>query len=197
MSGKHETQISVLANRFGLGRNKVQPAIQEAFAKGLVEFREIENDSRILVKSDYRVQAVEDALIRAFDVPLAIVVKTCATSSDLIHRDLGYAMARNFPPLVSNGSIIGLGSGRGPFYTTEGLLRRPKMSAQDVTLMSLTGAVFPRAHTEVLNRILDADYHVSHMGLCFKQPLVDQRNVSHPITQQKERKKYLARRARV
>ena len=186
-TGKSEKSIGELAGEFRLGRNSVQPAIRKAFQRGLVEFRVVESESRFLADIDYRVRPLEDELVTRYGVPRAIVARTLEKSSDLVHRDLGYAMAVHFSALVRNGSTIGLGSGRGPYYTVTGLIQRPRIQAKNVTLMSLTGAVFPKAHSETLNVILDADYHTGLMGICFMQQLESQRVVAHPIAAQEYR----------
>ena len=189
MNGDTEPSIGDLAERFNISRNAVQPAIREAFRLRLIEVRVVDSDSRLLDEADYRVQSIEDELRSRFSVSSAIVVKTDEKTSDLVHRDLGYAMSREFHLLVRDGSVIGLGSGRGPYYAVTGLIRRPRIKARNVTLMSLTGAIFPKAHSETLNAILDADYHTVLMGICFTEPLKSQRVIAYPITAQEVRTK--------
>jgi DNA-binding transcriptional regulator LsrR (DeoR family) len=186
-AGRNETPIAELAERFGVSRNSIQPAIREAFRRGLLEVRVSQNDRRMLVEPEYRIQRLEDKLVEAYGIPSAVVVRTRETDSDLVHRDLGYAMARTFPTLVQNGNVIGLGSGRGPYYTVTGLIARPSMPAREITLMSLTGAVYPKTHRETLNVILDADYHTCLMGLCFSHPLKGHSVVSYPIASRRDR----------
>lgn len=63
-----------------------------------------------------------------------------ASWDDGVHRILGEATARllSTGPLFRDGDVIGLGSGRGVYYTVDALTRLPALRVSDVTLVSLT-----------------------------------------------------------
>jgi hypothetical protein len=87
--------------------------------------------------------------------------------------------------VVNDNEIIGIGSGRGVFSVLKALTYLDKVRARNVTAISLTGDVYARSHSywrkgltsarlEGLNYQLDADDHLSILGLSFLGPLNQQ-----------------------
>lgn len=179
--GKREVPIGDLMVKWKLSKNAVTGAIRRAFSRRLVEVRRVAQETRQL-SDPQRVERLETALKLQFPSLFeAIVVRTPETASDLVHRDLGYAMAFNLGTVIPHNATIGVGSGRGPYYTVTGLQLRPRLSRENITLMSLTGAVYPDGHGANLNVLLDADFHTGLLGVCFSRPLRAQTMVSYPI----------------
>ena len=100
MVGKPEREIQELAEKWGRSRNAIAGAIRQAFERKLVEIRPTEDVARILAHLT-RDNILEESLKEKFP-PLieAIVVKTTETSSDYIHRDIGYGLARQLRALI-------------------------------------------------------------------------------------------------
>lgn len=123
---------------------------------------------------------------------------------DKLHETLGRAMAAHLSKdtMFRSGDVIGLGSGRGVYYTIQGLAGYPKLRAQ-VTLVSLTGDLYPRDHSKQVNVLLDADTHLALLGPRFQRsvefdaislPIVcpDSKEIKDPKKLKEELKKMLA-----
>jgi DNA-binding transcriptional regulator LsrR (DeoR family) len=106
---------------------------------------------------------------------------TSAIDNDALHRRLGFALASvlGSGSTIRDGDVLGLGSGRGVYWTIQSLASQPPLRAE-VTLCSLTGQVYARDHSEQVNLLLDADIHLGLLGLCFSRP-VTLCPMSHPI----------------
>jgi len=89
---------------------------------------------------------------------------------DHVHRKLGQlaAGAISDSPMFRRGDVVGIGSGRGVYYTVATLKDFKPLPTEDITLISLTGALYARNHALDLTRCLDADYHVALLAVCFK-----------------------------
>jgi len=178
--GMRETSIEALKEKWGRPKNTITSALRRAFKGRLVEMTRTEKTTRTPTNLD-RAPDLEIELKRRYPSLFgAIVVRTKETSSDRIHRDLGYAMACELGNIIPHNATIGLGSGRGPYYTVTALNQMPRLSRDGITLMSLTGAVYPETHDERLNVLLDADFHTGLLGVSFSKPLT-QRMISYPI----------------
>ena len=84
-------------------------------------------------------------------------------------KTMRVARPQNKTSLFRSGDAIGLGSGRGVFTTVDALANFPRLRVPGVTLLSLTGDVYPRHHSRDPNLCLDADTHVNLLGRCFAQ----------------------------
>ena len=176
--------VEDVAGRVGRNVAVVSRAIASAFAERLVEVRRVEADSVV------RLPALEERIKQRYRELCGVVVvrevpmegEDPRSRNDRIHRNLGWAMGE----LIATGTLfrdkdrIGLGSGRGVFYTVEALVRKLPLSVGDVTIGSLTGSVYARDHSGQLNHMLDADNHTAHLAGCFSGR-AQLRLISHPI----------------
>ncbi len=186
---------ATLAERHGCDESQISKMIKSAFEKGLVEIRRVEKS----LEPPSRDETLENELsTRHAQLTHAIVVDSDdgpsnggpsntrvddAHWSDIVHERLGYAAADYISTgaLLRPGDYFAVGSGRGAFFTVESLRQNfRKLRADNVTLMSLTGATYPQAHSHHLNVALDADFHVAFLGLCFEKA-VTARYVSYPL----------------
>ena len=167
--GQREASIDELMTSFGRSKNSITVAVRRAFRDRLVEIRKSDKPE-LRIGEQARHHGLEIALRQRFaSLHGAIVVETRSTSSDRIHMELGYALACELGSHIVDNAVIGLGSGRGPYYTVMGLGMLPRLSHRNVTLLSLTGAVYPRMHDENVNALLDADFHAYLLGLSFSE----------------------------
>ena len=185
-TGKRPTALSELAVKYGRDEAVISKAVASAFREGLVEIRERPADPP-------RLESIEKKLTDYFDLLEAIVVEDQGPTSDegqskslnrndAIHATLGRAMARVIAGgfVFRDGDVVGVGSGRGVYYTVDSLRQLPRLRAKNVVLGSLTGAVHARDHAQRINLTLDADTHVALLGPCFTQS-VTLHLASHPI----------------
>jgi len=178
--GQGELAIKVLVDEFHRPKNAITLAIRVAFQKRLVEIRRVERED-LTLKSPTRNTALENELRARFpSLAGAIVVESSESNSDRIHRDIGYALARELGIHIDDGAIVGLGSGRGPYYTVEGAKKLTPLSSRGVTLMSLTGDLYPQGHEKGLNAVLDADFHTALFSMSFSE-LMTLRKISSTI----------------
>ena len=166
-----------LAEQFRHDKSVICRAVNEAFRRRLVEVRQVEEDSTS------RIGELEQQLQEAFNLLGAIVIdpgvndgKTSSTGQqneptpgDRIHARLGSAMASLFSTGTAfrDSDCIGLGSGRGVYYTVEALAKLPRLRASDVTIVSLTGDVYAQDHARILDSKMDADMHARLFSLAF------------------------------
>jgi DNA-binding transcriptional regulator LsrR (DeoR family) len=181
--GHKETPINELMAKFARPKNTITRAIRESFRRRLVEVRR-KDVHEAKFRHPERLRHLEVDLVAAFPRLSTVVVVNCPEKeSDLVHKELGYGMASELRALVRDGFTIGVGSGRGAYYTIAALNQFPDLQHQRITLMSLSGALYPKTHFLTVNTFLDADYHTCQLGRCFSQPLT-QRMVSYPIAQE-------------
>lgn len=170
-SGWPQKSVAGLAEQFNRDPAVISRAIAKAFQEKLV----------LIVRnreSNEEIDQVKQILRDRFDrLTQCIIVDHQATSSssigdDALHQSLGQAMA----DIIARGAmfrhkdIIGLGSGRGVYYTIVGLRAYEKLRVE-VKLVSLTGDVYAQTHEEPLNILLDADQHLNLMGRRFARPI--------------------------
>ena len=172
------TSLDALAEQFWRPKSTIVSAIQRALQRGLVNIRVSGSVPAGPLNSRRRADLERELVVR-FPLVSAIVVAT-SSESDQLHRELGTAMAQEFRTAVRDYDRIGLGSGRGPFYTIRALTEMPPMTQEHVQLMSLTGAVYPQSHDRHLNALLDADFHTGLLSTAFTAPIT-QRMVSFPV----------------
>lgn len=185
--------VKRLAKKYGRAEAVISRAVGKAFETGLVEIRSLEPP----LEDAPRVPQLERELLSGFaQLQKAVVIdepdgapreRSEALRGDRVHRRLGQAAAALLADgaLLRRGDVIGLGSGRGVYYTVDAMRRFPHLQIEDVTLMSLTGAAFPEAHSEHLNVLLDADIHVALLAMRFTHPVL-LRTISHPIAHDNE-----------
>jgi DNA-binding transcriptional regulator LsrR (DeoR family) len=103
---------------------------------------------------------------------------------DKIHEELGHAAAKWIAQgtLFQDGSVIGLGSGRGVYETVRYLQEFPALNARNVRVMSLTGWVHAKSHAGIGGGELEADKHAAMIVQCFRHPTIGTHMVNHPIT---------------
>jgi DNA-binding transcriptional regulator LsrR (DeoR family) len=87
---------------------------------------------------------------------------------DALHRDLGAVAAYHLYPLLRESDHIGVGGGRGPAYTVDGLKSlSPPLPFRDIKLTSLSGNMHTLAWAEE-GRSLDADDILVELSKCFE-----------------------------
>ncbi|MCL5745173.1 MAG: hypothetical protein M1541_14820, partial [Acidobacteria bacterium] len=104
---------------------------------------------------------------------------------DLVHRALGVAMAKEISDglIFRANSVIGVGAGRGVYYTLEALAREHSLPYSGVTILSLTGAVHAQDYLGTEPVHLDADTHALLLTMCFRPNVsVSVQYVKHAIT---------------
>jgi DNA-binding transcriptional regulator LsrR (DeoR family) len=170
-----------VAKQMKLSAKTVGKAITEAFSKRLISI-----ETRFIPSFE-----VDPVLARALcakfpRLKMAIVAKMAkAADSDTTHRNLGYAMARQIqgdPFFFRNGNVVGLGSGRGTYYTIEALNEFDNVEVPGISLMSLTGSLFPQRSDNRKNFLLDADIHAALLAQHFLGQ-IQVRPICSPIAQ--------------
>jgi DNA-binding transcriptional regulator LsrR (DeoR family) len=175
-----------LSPRFhGRDETTLRRAIKRAFEEGLVKIIEV---PRPLAECPRDTKA-ETALREKFrGLHAPIVVDTAPilqhefptpnTSEseevdDEVHRILGYTMAKTIAQgfIFQDDTVLGLGAGRGVYYTLEALLAEPPLTPENITVMSLTGVVRPSDYMRSLTIPLDADYHCWLLAKCFRSKI--------------------------
>jgi len=171
-----------------LSEKTVQKAITEAFKKGLI--------SVVAAKSlEYRREhALEEQLLERFrDLQMAIVIST--DNKEDVHKSLGHALAQQIHEskfMFRAGDIIGLGTGRGIHYTIENLVDLTQVPVENITIMSLTGSLFPQGVSNNLDYLLDADTNAALFTKHFRG-LIQVRPISYPIAHQEAARKILTK----
>jgi DNA-binding transcriptional regulator LsrR (DeoR family) len=162
----------------------VSRAIASALKEGLVQMRPAEE------REPVRDNRLEDALKQKHRQLRGVVViddsswvtENIRVRSDRLHRALGRGMA----DLISLGTLfrdrdrLGVGSGRGVYYTIEALSGKMPLPVEDVSVASLTGSVYAHDHSGELNQMLDADNHTARFAGCFRMK-ARLELISHPI----------------
>jgi DNA-binding transcriptional regulator LsrR (DeoR family) len=185
-----DIKLKTLASKSGRHQTTLCKKIREAFTKGLVRA------VRVTKQDVRRDTTLEGELKRAFRIQQPVVVDVGtdtdvseqALRSDHIHDELGRALALLISQGVltfRNGDIVGLGSGRGVYYTVEAL-GRVELGAGKVTLVSLTGDVYARSHARSTNVRMDADLNTNQLGKLFSQELnlyLTSSSIYHPNEQ--------------
>lgn len=182
--GESRKEIKEIAAKYGRQPAVVQRAINEAFARRLVDI------VRLKFSAPTRLPQLEHQILERFPkLHMAIVVEVGKNHSsrdegalfgDKIHQELGKAVAEliGSNTVIDDNDVIGIGSGRGVFSVLKALTHFDKVRAQNVTAISLTGDVYARSHSywqkgltsarlEGLNYQLDADDHLSILGMSF------------------------------
>ena len=189
IQGHKPEAVRLLAKRYKRDAAQITKAIQAAFREGLVELAVADPS-----EPGKHVEDLEDALYQKYKGTLrrAIVVRSQPRApdenhpalDDMVHRELGRAMAGHISSgaVFRDGDWIGLGSGRGVYYTVEALMQFPRLRILNVTLLSLTGAVHARDHAQLLNTRLDADIHLGLFGMSFESGAVLRaQSIDYPI----------------
>lgn len=155
-------------------------AITDAFRLGLVELVQTHIPGETI-----RDSKLEAQLVSAFPaLNMAIVTNTeKLESSDLIHAQLGHALAEVISSArmsFRSNDLVSVGSGRGVFYAIKSLTKMKKVKLEEITIMSLTGSLFPHPTTDHLALLLDADTNTRLFAEYFTD-LVHIRPVYYPI----------------
>lgn len=183
-SGNPIKPISDLVLEFNRDSAVISRAISQAFERKLVELTVSEKRGEQLRRNEN----LERELLERFDQLSACIVIEVDTSTTLseqgdeIHAKLGKAMAT----FIANGSffrdsdVIGLGSGRGVYHTVQSLAEFPPLRTANITIESLTGALYARDHSKKINSFMDADMHVGLLGLSFARD-VNLHSLARPL----------------
>jgi len=148
---------------------KAHRAIRHAVEAGLVEVVE----TRRVKLQDELGQALRDAYPQLLGVQVVdlsrLPFKDARSYDDSVHEELGFAAARWISQgmLFQDGSIIGVGSGRGVYQTLNALKDFQQLSSRDVKVMSLTARIHAKNHAGAQGRDLDADFHAALLATCF------------------------------
>jgi DNA-binding transcriptional regulator LsrR (DeoR family) len=189
--GRRPKDLKSLRAEYGRDPAIISKAIQDAFQEQLVELVRVEKAP----SAPRRLDRLETALRDKFaNLRAAMVIESppvpeaqegdpkALVWDDEVHRNLGEGAAQllSTGALLRDGDVVGVGSGRGVYYTVDALTRLPPLRVSGVTLVSLTGALYARDHGKRLNARLDADFHVSLLGLCIEHA-ANLRLVTHPL----------------
>jgi len=191
----HENLADDFAAIYGrrISPKAVAQAIQQAFSERLISV------TQNLAPADYRENKVlARRLCQQFSrLRAAIVVDSVnPTTDDESHIQAGYALADHIMAAMPfrNGDRIGIGSGRGVYYTVEALRAsgknlslpddrdriQPPESEFGVVILSLMGSLFPYSTRKQEEVLFDSDITVARFAQCFDS-LVHVRPVSYPI----------------
>lgn len=189
--GRRMEEISKLSANYDRDPAVVSRAIAEAFKRRLVEIRRLPandrpNQSPRDLSLEHRLQSELDlsgAVVIRFEPPPqknqdpAKYKEEYNRWNDRLHSALGLAMAQVIATgtVFRSGDRIGIGSGRGVYFTVDWLARinSNSLRAKEVEVFSLTGATHPQTHAdEGTNLRLDADTNVNlFSGKCFAAPV--------------------------
>jgi DNA-binding transcriptional regulator LsrR (DeoR family) len=179
--GKNPRPKVELAKEMKLSQKTVGRAITEAFRKRLISI-----ETRFIPSFE-----TDDSLARALQakfprLKLAIVARMPkGIDSDKTHRNLGYAMARQIqgdPFFFRDGDVVGLGSGRGTYFTIAALNELDNVQVGEISLMSLTGSLFSQRSKDRENFLFDADIHAALLAQHFLGQ-IQVRPICSPIAQ--------------
>jgi DNA-binding transcriptional regulator LsrR (DeoR family) len=178
----HEKLAERYAAAYGesIDRRTVANAIRHAFRSKLVEFRE-----QLMVPDSERDRVMEREITSKYHLDASIVVRCDdpTITSDQLHAQLGYHVARSIADAPGgyfrHGDRIGIGSGRAIHYFVDAF-RSLTLNVRDITLMSLTGTVYPEQTIAFSEQLLDADINTVAFAKCFAQP-TRVRTISYPI----------------
>ncbi len=197
----HETLATEFTEKvnFPVSPKAIAKAIREALGDGLISF------VRQPIHRYRRRYDLEQQLVRKYKLRLrsAIVVESQdSSSSDDIHMMIGQALADEISARRSfrTGSRIGIGSGRGVFYTIDALRRShnqetsrrvrelsPDRPIDETTILSLEGSLFPHSTMHGRDPLFDSDVTAATFAQVFNG-LVHVRPVSYPLALSKEDK---------
>ena len=171
----------------------VAQAVQKAFSERLISITQ--NTAPL----DYRENKVlAQRLCQQFStLRAAIVVDSMTLSTDEeAHIQAAYALADHIIAAMPfrDGDRIGIGSGRGVYYTVEALRISGKSlllsdqrdgtpaseSEKGVVILSLMGSLFPYSTRKQQEVLYDSDITIARFAQCF-DALVHVRPVSYPI----------------
>ncbi len=161
LEGKQPLSLKVLSKQNdNRAVGVISRAISEALEKKLVTITM--HHERVGVPN--RVVELEARLKETFQkLRSVVVVDTPEQDSDDIHRDLGYMLAKvisSWDLWINDYDAVGVGSGRGPYFTVSSLkelARKSRISADHITLISLTGIISPQAPRPQSGGLYDAD----------------------------------------
>jgi DNA-binding transcriptional regulator LsrR (DeoR family) len=161
-------------------RRTIENAKRNAFKHRLVELR-----ARLVVPTSERDPDTEKELKSKYNLTASIVVKSADSSitSDQLHFQLAYHTARGIaaaPMSFRTGDIIGVGSGRAIHNFVDSLREFPQFNVPNITLMSLTGTVYPEKTITLQEQLLDADINTVEFAKFFSQT-TRVRTISYPI----------------
>ena len=118
------------------------------------------------------------------NIPNPIVVRPASTpDTDMLHKQLGFHLAmsvRQSPAFFRNNDVVAIGSGRATHNFVMSLIQHPKIEVSPISIISLTGTVYPEAALSSDDELLDADLATLQLAKCFRgQVLI--RNIAHNI----------------
>ena len=183
--GGKPTSLEYLSKKYKRAVPVISRAINEAINKRWVVIRVTRTKEMIPI----RVKSLEEKLIKTFpDLRIAIVVDFQKEDSHENHKALGISIAeflyKNLQLLIEDGDVIGVGSGRGPYYTVSSLARftkNNKILKKEVTLISLTGIISPQAPTsQSIELLFDSDQCIRDLSACFSGPII-LKEISFPV----------------
>src|SRR3990172_1794462 len=93
-----------IAAALGVSRPQVSRLLKQARERGIVQIRILDPTSTH--------EELEGALLRAFGLTGAVVVARAGPSDELVRTRLGHAAARHLEEIVTQGDVVGIGSGR-------------------------------------------------------------------------------------
>jgi DNA-binding transcriptional regulator LsrR (DeoR family) len=180
--GAPEKGMKALVEKYKRNEHTLAKAIRSAFTDGLVTLQFHEEPIGKLSFSSSLERSLRDRFNQLDTVRVVADEPGDPAPGDRVHRRLGMAVAELFEPsqVLRDGDVIGVGSGRGVYYSVEALHTRPRARKRSITIMSLTGAVFPTTHSDRLSLLLDADLHIALMAACFAEQ-VSLRPIAYPI----------------
>jgi DNA-binding transcriptional regulator LsrR (DeoR family) len=163
-----------LAVQFDREPHILRNAVEEAFCRRLVKTIELPKPP---VECG-RVESLEIELRNTYPkLQVALVLDTEPVlrdtqgplADDESHRVLGHAVAKLMADglVFGNHSTIGLGAGRGVYYTVDAFSAREPLLREGIIVVSLTGSVEARDYLGNVAFNMDADIHGLMMVKCF------------------------------
>jgi DNA-binding transcriptional regulator LsrR (DeoR family) len=168
-----------------LSGSTISRAIKDALVGGLVHLavsdrpqpppnRRADLEAQLVKRFSLSWAVVVDTDERGSDLPASasgVGGRTVAERVDRLHAVLGVALAAELMSgrFFRDGDVIGFGSGRAVYHTVHEALKKSPLSLQNVTLMSLTGAVYAQDHSG-RNYFMDGDLHAARAVQWFSRP---------------------------
>jgi DNA-binding transcriptional regulator LsrR (DeoR family) len=179
--GRNPKSKAELAEQFKLSQKTVAKAISDAFKKKLITI-----ETHVIPQFKHNETLAGKLLEKFENLKLAVVIDIAGSpDSDFIHKNLGYAMARQIqadPFFFRDGDVVGVGSGRGVYHTISALNGLGNVRVREISIVSLTGSVFSQRTSRRQEFLLDADIHAALLAQHF-DGLIQVRPISAPIAQ--------------
>jgi DNA-binding transcriptional regulator LsrR (DeoR family) len=159
----------VLAEEYQTSSSTINRAIDDVLSKGWLVVSVKQNYALPTKLDPGLMQSIADrypGVQNVYVVEAPDPISDYAAWSDHVHHVLGCYLGKIVKPGICNDDKIGVSSGRGVYYTIEGIFE-DLIRADNVTILSLTGSFGNRAHGLREPTIMDGDTNAALLALGF------------------------------